>query len=56
MEIKGLNLDSAPLISENKSLRFAKNISVHSSLQSYINEAGFKPIGNIYSNTSDILC
>ena len=27
MEIKGLNLDSAPLISENKSLRFAKNIS-----------------------------
>lgn len=56
MEIKGLNLDSAPLISENKSLRFAKNISVHSSLQSYINEAGFKPIGNIYSNTTDILC
>lgn len=42
MKIHGLDLDNSPLISQDKSLRYAQNIAIGEGNQSYINEDGFE--------------
>lgn len=42
MKIQGLDLDNSPLISQDKALRYAKNIAIGEGNQSYINEDGFE--------------
>ena len=58
MKIHGLDLDNSPLISQDKALRYAKNIAIGEGNQSYINEDGFELkfdiIGKIKEYISDI--
>ena len=47
MKVLGLDLDNSPHIAQNKSLRYAKNITIDNKGQSYFNERGFDFIGEL---------
>lgn len=61
MKIHGLDLDNSPLISQDKSLRYAENIAIGEGNQSYVNEDGFalkldlnKSLKNIFNTTQEV--
>ena len=47
MKVLGLDLDNSPHIAQDKSLRYAKNITIDNKGQSYFNERGFDFIGEL---------
>ena len=47
MKVLGLDLDNSPYIAQDKSLRYAKNITIDNKGQSYFNERGFDFIGEL---------
>ena len=52
MKIHGLDLDSHPLIAQNKSLSYAENIAIGDDNASYINEPGFESLNDLNVNIS----
>lgn len=55
MKIHGLDLDNSPLISQDKSLRYAQNIAIGEGNQSYINEDGFELKINVESYIENLI-
>lgn len=53
MKIQGLDLDNSPLISQDKTLRYAQNIAIGEGNQSYINEDGFELKFDIVSKVQE---
>lgn len=47
MKLLGLDLDNSPHIAKDKSLRYAKNIAIDNTCQSYFNERGFDFLGEL---------
>lgn len=52
MKILGLDLDNSPEVAENKSLRYAENITIDNKFSSYFNDPGFFAKLNIDSKFS----
>lgn len=46
MKLLGLDLDNSPHVAQNKSLRYALNITIDNTCQSYFNENGFDVLDN----------